>query len=84
MKIDDINIREFDAKQLSVDFTPPQTTVTVDMFDGALIPSESETYTPLSGITVEVLFRGNDRDEVMMHIVAKRCCIDTRWISQEV
>ncbi len=68
MKIDDINIREFDAKQLSVDFTPPQTTVTVDMFDGALIPSESETYTPLSGITVEVLFRGNDRDEVMMHI----------------
>lgn len=68
MKIDDTNIREFDAKQLSVEFTPPQTTVTVDMFEGALIPSESETYTPLSGITVEVLFRGNDRDEVMTHI----------------
>lgn len=48
MKIDSTDIREFDAKQLSVEFTPPQTTVTVDMFEGALIPSESETYTPLS------------------------------------
>lgn len=44
MKIDSTDIREFDAKQLSVEFTPPQTTVTVDMFEGALIPSESETY----------------------------------------
>ena len=48
MKIDSIDIRSFDAKQLTVDFEPPQTGVTVEMFDGALIPSESETYTPLS------------------------------------
>lgn len=58
MKIDSTDIREFDAKQLSVEFTPPQTTVTVDMFEGALIPSESETYTPLSGITVAVMKNG--------------------------
>lgn len=57
MKIDSIDIRSFDAKQLTVDFEPPQTGVTVEMFDGALIPSESETYTPLSGLTVTVLFR---------------------------
>lgn len=44
MKIDSIDIRSFDAKQLTVDFEPPQTGVTVEMFDGALIPSESETY----------------------------------------
>lgn len=56
MKIDSIDIRSFDAKQLTVDFEPPQTGVTVEMFDGALIPSESETYTPLSGLTVTVLF----------------------------
>ena len=62
MKIDSIDIRSFDAKQLTVDFEPPQTGVTVEMFDGALIPSESETYTPLSGLTVTVLFRGKDRD----------------------
>lgn len=40
MKIDSIDIRSFDAKQLTVDFEPPQTGVTVEMFDGALIPSE--------------------------------------------
>ena len=57
MKIDSIDIRSFDAKQLTVDFEPPQTGVTVEMFDGALIPSESETYTPLSGLTVTVLCR---------------------------
>lgn len=68
MKIDSIDIRSFDAKQLTVDFEPPQTGVTVEMFDGALIPSESETYTPLSGLTVTVLFRGKDRDEVQKHV----------------
>lgn len=68
MKIDDKDIRSFDAKQLTVDFEPPQTNVTVEMFDGALTPSESETYTPLSGLTVKVLFRGRNRDEVQRHV----------------
>ena len=62
MKIDSIDIRSFDAKQLTVDFEPPQTGVTMELFDGALIPSESETYTPLSGLTVTVLFRGQNRE----------------------
>lgn len=68
MKIDNTDIRQFDAKQLTVDFVPPQTVVTVDMFDGALTPSESETYTPLSGVTVGILFRGNSRNEVQRHV----------------
>lgn len=68
MKIDSIDIRSFDAKQLTVDFEPPQTGVTMELFDGALIPSESETYTPLSGLTVTVLFRGQNRDEVQRHV----------------
>lgn len=75
MKIDSIDIRSFDAKQLTVDFEPPQTGVTVEMFDGALIPSESETYTPLSGLTVTVLFRGKDRDEVQnMSVISMQSC----------
>lgn len=68
MKIDNTDIKEFNAKQLTVDFVPPQTNVTVDMFDGALTPSESETYTPLSGVTIKVLFRGNSRNEVHRHM----------------
>jgi hypothetical protein len=68
MKIDSTDIRSFDAKQLTVEYSPPQTGVTVEMFDGALIPSESETYTPLSGLVVTVLFRGKSRDEVQKHV----------------
>lgn len=52
MKIDETDIRTFNAKQLTVDYMLPSTAVSVDMFDGALIPSEGETYTPLSGVTV--------------------------------
>ena len=53
MKIDSIDIRSFDAKQLTVDFEPPQTGVTVEMFDGALIPSESETWREVFGTEAE-------------------------------
>lgn len=68
MKINETDIRTFDAKQLTVDFSLPSTVVSVDMFDGALIPSESETYTPLSGLKIGVLFRGRNRDEVQQHV----------------
>lgn len=68
MKINDTDIRTFNAKQLTVDFSPPSTVVSVDMFNGALIPSESETYTPLSGVTVGVLFRGNTRNEIQTNV----------------
>ena len=47
MKIDETDIRTYSAKQLTVDYTLPSTAVSVDMFDGALIPSEGETHTPL-------------------------------------
>ena len=80
MKIDSTDIREFDAKQLSVEFTPPQTTVTVDMFEGALIPSESETYTPLSGITVVVLECEQPCDE-REH---ERACCHSGTVTQEL
>ena len=68
MKIDETDIRTFNAKQLTVDYMLPSTAVSVDMFDGALIPSEGETYTPLSGVTVGVLFRGRTRDEVQRYV----------------
>lgn len=68
MKIDDTDIRSFDAKQLAVEFEPPQTNVTVEMFEGALTPSESESYIPLSGVKVTILFRGRNRDEIQRHV----------------
>lgn len=68
MQINNTDIRIFSAKQLTVDFEPPATVVGVDMFDGALLPSESETYTPLSGVTVGMLFRGSTRNEIQRYV----------------
>ena len=60
MQINNTDIRTFNAKQLKVSYTPPSTAVSVELFDGALTPSESETYTPLSELTVEIYFRGHN------------------------
>lgn len=68
MKINETDIRTFSAKQLTVDYAMPSAAVSVDMFDGALIPSEGETYTPLSGVTVGVLFRGRTRNEIQRYV----------------
>ena len=68
MKIDETDIRKFGAKQLTVDYTLPSTAVSVDMFEGALVPSEGETHTPLSGVTVGVLFRGKNRNEIQRYV----------------
>lgn len=75
MKIDDTDIREFSAKQLTVDYLPPQTVVNMDMYAGALIPSESETETPLSEMTVRVLFRGNTRNEIQRYVSEFNCLL---------
>ena len=64
MKIDDMDIRMFGAKQLTVEITPPGTQVRVELPDGTLVPTETETYTPLSEVAVGVLFRGESRNEI--------------------
>lgn len=68
MKIAEVDIREFHAKQLTVEFSPPPTAVDVEMYKGALLPSENDTDTPLSSIKVSLYFRGETRDEVFEHI----------------
>lgn len=68
MKIADTDIRKFHAKQLTVDFLPPSTVVDVEMYKGALLPSENETDTPLSHIKVGIYFRGETRDQIFEDI----------------
>ena len=68
MQINNTDIRTFNAKQLKVSYTPPSTAVSVELFDGALTPSESETYTPLSELTVEIYFRGQTRNEIQRYV----------------
>lgn len=68
MKINDTDIRTFGAKQLEVEYRPPSTKVGVELFEGALLPSETETYTPLSNIAVKILFGGQTRDEIQGYV----------------
>lgn len=68
MKIGNQDIRRFAAKQLTVDIEPPKTQVKVELPDGALMPSETETYTPLANIKVGVLFRGETRNEIVKNV----------------
>lgn len=68
MKIGKTDIREFHAKLLTVDFQPPATVVDVEMYEGALIPSENNTDTPLSSLKIQVYFRGNTRDEIQGNV----------------
>lgn len=68
MKIDDTDIRKFGAIQLTVDIVPPKTAVKVELPDGALTPTETDTYTPLSEVTVGVLFRGQNRNEIQKNV----------------
>lgn len=68
MKINETDIRTFSAKQLTVRYNPPQTAVNMELFDGGLTPSESETYTPLSELKVKIYFRGQTRNEVQRYV----------------
>lgn len=68
MKINDTDIRVFNAKQLAVGYEPPSTSVSVELFEGGLLPSETETYTPLSNIKVEIYFRGQTRNEIQRYV----------------
>lgn len=68
MKIADTDIRKFHAKQLTVEFQPPTTTVDKEMYEGALIPSENDTDTPLSSVKIDVYFRGESRDEIRRNV----------------
>ena len=76
MKIDETDIRTYSAKQLTVDYTLPSTAVSVDMFDGALIPSEGETHTPLSGVTrwAFCLEAGRETRCRGMSVISMQCC----------
>lgn len=64
MKIGEVDIRAFQAKQLTVDILPPQTAVNKDWLPRALRPTESETETTFSSLEVKLLIRGRDRNDV--------------------
>lgn len=64
MKVNGIDARKYDAKQLTVVFSPPSIAVNYELLSGAKLPIEFETDVPLSHLKLTVYFRGKNRNSI--------------------
>lgn len=68
MKIDGIDIRKFNAKQLTVDIQPPKIAVENEWIDGAPVPLEFETFIKAGTLKLSILFRGDSRSQIVHNV----------------
>lgn len=68
MKIDGIDIRKYNAKQLTVDIQPPKIAVETEWIDGAPVPLEFETFIKAGTLKLSILFRGNSRNQIVRNV----------------
>ena len=61
MKVNNIDIRKYNAKQLTAEILPPSLKVNYEILPGAAIPVEFDTDMELGRIKLCVYFRGKDR-----------------------
>ena len=65
MKVNGIDIRKYDARQLTVDVQPPDINVNYEWITKALYPEEFETDITMGHLKLSVYFRGQDRNKIM-------------------
>lgn len=68
MKIDGIDIRKYNAKQLTVDIQPPKIAIETEWIDGAPVPLEFETFIKAGTLKLSILFRGNSRNQIVRNV----------------
>ncbi len=68
MQIDGIDVRKFNAKQLTASFEPPKISVEREWIDGAPIPIEFETFVKEGTLKLSILFRGNGRNQIVRNV----------------
>ena len=68
MKIDGIDIRKYNAKQLTVDIQPPKIAIETEWIDGAPVPLEFETYIKAGTLKLSILFRGDSRNQIVRNV----------------
>lgn len=64
MKVNGIDIRKFNAKQLTVDLQPPKISVNKEWAEGAAAPIEFDTDVTFGTLKLEILFRGSSRNAI--------------------
>jgi hypothetical protein len=62
MKVNGIDARKYDAKQLTVEIQPPTVAVNYEWLTGAIQPTEFDTDVKLGHLKLCVYFRGKDRN----------------------
>ncbi len=65
MKVNGIDIRKYDAKQLTVDVQPPSISVNYEWIAGALLPTEFETSIKMGHLKLSVYFKGKNRNSII-------------------
>ncbi len=65
MKVNSIDIRKYNAKQLTVDLQPPSISVNYEWTTGALLPTEFETEVQMGHLKLQVYFRGKNRNSII-------------------
>lgn len=68
MKIDGIDIRKYNAKQLTVDIQPPKIAIEMEWIDGSPVPLEFETFIKAGTLKLSILFRGNNRNQIVRNV----------------
>lgn len=64
MKVNNVDIRKYNAKQLTVDLQPPTIAINSEWVEGAAVPQEFETQVTFGTLKLTILFRGSGRSEV--------------------
>lgn len=65
MKVNGIDARKYDAKQLTVEIQPPAVAVNYEWMSGALQPTEFETDVTMGHLKMCVYFKGRDRNSII-------------------
>lgn len=68
MKVNGIDIRKYNAKQLTVDLQAPSFKTETEWLEGAAIPHEYETEIQYGTLKLTILFRGSGRSEIVRSV----------------
>lgn len=64
MKVNSIDARKYDAKQLNVVVSPPSISVNYELLTAATLPTEFKTDIPMGHLKLTMYFRGKDRNSI--------------------
>ncbi len=65
MKVNGIDARKYNAKQITVEVQPPGVAVNYEWLTGALLPTEFKTDVKMGHLKICVYFRGKDRNGII-------------------